>query len=392
MMSCTTRRVQLVVLALLLLVVLCSDGIAQHDGYAEAFDLYSQREFGAAKSAIDRAIQKEPEKAESYYLKALILLGQGDLESASPALTKCLSLKPSHDRAILTLGQVYARQKNYPKAIELLQLGLKYDPENYQANYQLGAIYAGLEQYENARSVLSRIEDQGKEKFEFNYTYGLVLNHLRKFRDAIEHLQRALDARAGHVPTVISLAHCYEGLGDLEPALHTIQDVLAKNPKKINALKVLGDIQLSLSRFDGAVSTGDTMIRIAPRQTWGYLLRAKAHQALGQSQKAIADFKKAVELKGPGTHLAAARLASMYYQRRQYLEAEYYYRDLYQSQKEVTPLLMLAHCYYKQGRHDKALETYKKVLKMSPGSDDALQGAKSSQEHIDRKNKRKKAK
>jgi len=41
---------------------------------------------------------------------------------------------------------------------------------------------------------------------------------------------------------------------------------------------------------------------------------------------------------------------------------------------------------------DKALETYRKVLKIAPDNEDAQQGAKSSQEHIDRKNNRKKAK
>jgi len=360
--------------------------------YKRAYDAYQTKDYAAAEKAIDEAIKKNAESRKYFWLKALILARQKKDAEAMLALSKCKSLKPDDHEALFMLGSLYLRKKNYQKAAESLEQGLAYKSGDYMASYRLATAYVKLRKYKKAASVLSKVEAEGKDRFEYNYFYGIVLRSLGQHERAIGYLEKARNLKPKDIRTQLNLADSYQREAKYDEAMAIIKPVLTKQPGNAEALNTLGEAQLGAHDYDGAVSTANKMTVVSANDFRGYMLRAKAHQALDQVDKALPDLKRAFKLDNGGACNAASLLASIYYQRKKYLEAEGYYLRAYQCRRNVTPLLMLAHCYYKQGRHEKALSTYKKVLKMAPDNDDALQGAKSSQEHIDRKNKRKKTK
>jgi len=360
--------------------------------YKQAYDAYQTKDYAAAEKAIEQAIKKNPESRKYFYLKALILARQKKDSEAMLALSKCKTLKPDDHQALFMLGSLYLRKKDYQKAAEALEQGLAYKPGNFMASYRLATAYVKLHKYRKAASVLATVETEGKNRFDYNYFYGIVLRSLSQHEKAIKYLEKARNIKPKDMRTQLSLANSYQREAMYDKAMAIIKPVLTKQPGNAEALHTLGESQLGAHDYKGAISTANKMTVVSANDYRGYMLRAKANQALDQVDKALPDLKKSFELDNGGACNAASLLASIYYQRKQYLEAESYYLRAYECRRNVTPLLMLAHCYYKQGRHDKALATYKKVLKMVPDNDDALQGAKSSQEHIDRKNKRKKAK
>ena len=357
--------------------------------YKQAYDLYRAKDYAAAEMAIDEAIKKEPESRKYFYLKALILAKQKKDAGAIQALDKCKTLKPDDHAALFMLGSMYLKKKDYQKAAESFEQGLAYKPDSYTASYQLATAFVKLRKYKKAADTLSNVQAEGKERFEYNYLYGVVLRSCGQHDKAITFLAQAHKLKPTDIRTQLKLADSFQRQHKYEEAMAIIKPVLAKQPGNAEALNTLGESQLGAHDYEAAVSTANKMTVVSANDYRGYMLRAKANQALEQVDKALPDFKKVFELDNGGACNAASLLASIYYERRQFLEAEGYYLRAYECRRSLKPLLMLAHCYYKQGRYEKALSTYKKVLKLSPDNDDALQGVKSSQEYMDRKNKRK---
>lgn len=355
------------------------------DEYKQAYEAYQAKDFAAAEKAIDEAIKKDSESRKNFYLKALILASQKKDQEAIQALERCTTLKPDDHEALFMLGSLFLRKKNYEKAVEALEQGLAYKPGDYTASYWLATGYVRLRKYEKAASALSKVEVKGKGQFEYNYFYGVVLRALGQHEKAIKYLEQARKLKPDDTGAQLSLADSYQRAGKHKEAMEIIRPVLANQPGNVEALSTLGESQLSTRDYEAVISTANKMTVVAANDYRGYMLRAKAYEALNQTDKALPDLKKVYALDNGGACNAASVLAGIYYQRRQYVEAQGYYQRAYECRKNVTPLLMLAHCYYKQGSYEKALEAYKKVLKMSPNNEDAQQGVKSSQEYVDRK-------
>ena len=354
--------------------------------YRQAYEAYQSKDFAAAEKAIDEAIKKDSESRKNFYLKALILASQKKDAEAIQALEKCTTLKPDDHEALFMLGSLYLRKKNYEKAVESLEQALAYKPGDYTASYRLATGYLKLHKYEKSASVLSEVEVEGKDQFEYNYLYGVVLRSLGQNDKAITYFEQACKLKPGDIPAQLGLADAYQRAGKYKEAMAIIEPVLINQPGNVEALNTLGESQLSIRDYEAVIETANKMTVVAANDYRGYMLRAKAYEVLDQTDKAVPDLKKVCELDNAGGGCnAASLLAGIYYQRKQYLEAEGYYQRAYECHKDVTPLLMLAHCYYKQGSYEKALDAYKQVLKMAPSNEDAQQGVKSSQEYIDRK-------
>ncbi|MBN1593800.1 MAG: tetratricopeptide repeat protein [Candidatus Coatesbacteria bacterium] len=358
--------------------------------YKAAYDSYQAKDYSAAEKSIDAAIAKEPENRKYIYLRALILAKQKKDTEAIQALVKCKTLKPDDYSVLFMLGSMYMKRKEYLQATESFEQGLAYKPGDYSAGYQLATAYVKLRKYKKAADVLSKMKDAGEKAFDYNYLYGLVLRSLGQHAEAIKFLSRAHELDPKDTRAQLKLADSYQREGKYREAMNIITLVLAEQPGNADALYTLGSSQLGSHEYEAAISTATKMTVVSANDYRGYLLRGKAYQGLNKPDKAVPDLKKVFDLDNGGACTAANLLASIYYESRQFMVAEGYYKRVYDCRHSFQPLLMLAHCYYKQDRFEKALETYKKVLSIEPDNDDATKGMKSSQEQIDRKNKVKK--
>ncbi|RLC44066.1 MAG: hypothetical protein DRH70_09250 [Candidatus Coatesbacteria bacterium] len=355
--------------------------------YKQAYDAYKAKNWAAAHKAIDKAVKKDPANRKYLYLKALILLREKRSAEAIRILQKCVSLKPNDYQSLFLLGRLFLKRKDYQKSADSFEQGLAYRPGDYQGSYGLATAYVKLHNYKKAAKVLSKVRGKALNRFQFNYLYGLVLRSLGRYEEAIKYLEKARLLKPEHVQTQLSLADAYQRSGKQKEAMAILKPLLAKKPGNVEALNTLGEAQLGAGDYKAALSTGNKMTVIAANDYRGYMLRARSWQGLNRPEKAVPDLKKVLELDNGGACNAATLLASIYYQRKEFLVAEQYYRRAYKCQRTVTPLLMLGHCYYREGQYDKSLQTYQKVLKLDPNNVEAQQGVKSSKEQLSRKPK-----
>jgi len=108
-----------------------------------------------------------------------------------------------------------------------------------------------------------------------------------------------------------NLAMTYNRLDQYGQALDTIEPVLMNAPDFTSALDTKGDILINLHRYDEAESCLTYAILLEPNTGTTYYTRGRAYEHMGKTDKAVKDYKMAVQLSGDYQKEAAERLDAL---------------------------------------------------------------------------------
>jgi DNA-directed RNA polymerase subunit alpha len=110
-----------------------------------------------AQQLLDKHAQAGQDRAEWYFLKALIEEHEDRREAAVEDYERALTLDPDHERAMFRCARLYDIQGNDEQAIELYQR-LSLQPRAYvNSLINLSVIYEDLGRYDEALECLQRV-------------------------------------------------------------------------------------------------------------------------------------------------------------------------------------------------------------------------------------------
>ena len=205
----SNAHVTLTALMLALLLVACSE--KPEAMILSAKDYLAKNDRKAAVIQIKNALQADPNLPEARFLLGSTLLGNGDPVGAETELRKALDLKYSNDAVVPPLAQALLAQGYSKKLIEEFAKTSLTQPQA-TASLQM--------------SLASAYAMQGKPDL------------------AQAALNAALLAQPGYVPALIAQARQKADQGDLDGALATADEVIAKSPQSHEAWKLKGDLLL----------------------------------------------------------------------------------------------------------------------------------------------------
>lgn len=122
------------------------------------------------------------------------------------------------------------------------------------------------------------------------------LNRLavRSYEKALELDENNLDAKTGLGAAMVT------GGGNPMAGIALLQEVVAKEPKNINANKTLGLFSLQSRQFDKAIERFKTVVELSP-DAESYFYLATGYENIGLKNEAIAAFQKSKEMAADPT-------------------------------------------------------------------------------------------
>ena len=293
------------------------------------------RQPDAALKAVEVLIQKRPEEAMGYQLKAQVLAQKNDLPGAQQALAAALAKNPTYLPAVLGLAAMDVRNQKTQQARERIEELLKKDPTNSQALVALAelSIEAGL-----APDVV------------------------------LGYLERAVAIDRGDATLWMALIDQQVKFGDARAALASSQLAVAANPDSIQLLDRLGRAQARTGQAEQALSTFRSLTKQHPNSLVGLQGEAEVLIAGGKLSEAARNINKVLE-RDP-QNLPALNLAfGSALQQKEYKAATDVARKVQGLRPaEAFGTLMEAEAEYAQGRADSAIALWRKALSLgSPG-------------------------
>ena len=206
---------------------------------------------------------------------------------------------------------------------------------------------------------------------------------------AIEEYRQAIEADPGSAYLTSGLAELYAKTGRIRDAVLEAQDILKRDPKNLEAHKLLGRIYLrSLGDMQtGGQNGGQNVLKLAIEQyeeivkldtdpsnlVDDHLLLGRLYRLNNDLQKAENEFKTAVKLQ-PDSEEAVTTLAYLYNEEGDSTRAVQTLNSVPDAGRSAKLYSALGYTYEQQKEYKKAIESYRHAIELDRDNLDAIRG------------------
>jgi len=236
------------------------------------------------------------------------------------------------------LGAASGRQGDEIAAIVFLRLSLALSPDNALALDTLGEAYSKLKQYESAVEIYDQVPDSSPLR----------------------------------VTTDVRIALLLDVLGKSDEAIKQLREIVAENPKSVDALSALADVLRSHKQFaESAEAYGRVLALTGPdeKSRWAiYYFRGVDYERAKEWSKAEPDLEKALQLY-PEQPMVLNYLGYSWVDQGLHLDEAF---KMLRRAVELQPddgyiVDSLGWAHYKLGQHDEAVKLLEHAIELKPG-------------------------
>ncbi len=270
-------------------------------------------------------------------------------------------------KAFRNLGESDKAVADYSKAIDAAPLGPYTWSARGEVYQQLGQPAKALKDFEQALALLRRTDPRRTDS-RLIFTRAELLAELAHWDRALADYATVLEEYPGTVfgNAIPALRQEYAR----ELALGSM--VLERSPKNERVWIKRGNTYLKLGQADKAVTDYTRALEINPKNPTALYLRGKASQALGRLESAAADYSLALELQPRAVALWIARGNTWSELREQTKALTDYSRAIELDPKSVGAWIARGETYRKLDQREKALADFTKALRGNVERPEAL--------------------
>ncbi len=201
---------------------------------------------------------------------------------------------------------------------------------------------------------------------------------------AIQEYRLAIDADPTSEFLTSALAEVYARTGRIRDAVAEAQEILKRDPKNLEAHKLLGHIYLrSLGDMQGnsgsdnvlklAIEQYQEIIKLDPSSADDHVMLGRLYHADTQIQKAIEEEKTAIKL-APDSEEAVTTLASLYNEMGDSAKAAETLDSVPEASRSAKLYSALGETYSQKKDYKKAIEAYQHAIALDRDNLDAIRG------------------
>ncbi len=256
---------------------------------------------GKTKEAValyKQALEKKPTLRQAAENLGVIAQNNGDEAGATRIYTDILNSYPDDAGSRARLAEISRRKGDLDKAVELSREALFRDPKTLQAYKTMMQVYYEQKQFSLARLIAlraSKLDDADPEIF---YTLGLINLAEKDPTKARAQFKRAVEARPDFLPAHYQLCQMAFEKEDYQGAEEHLRRILQTNGKNTDALLNLGVAYKGMGQLDKAMATYDEVQKLNAEMPELYLNRGIIIAIKGDPDKAITLFKTYIARKG----------------------------------------------------------------------------------------------
>jgi len=246
----------------------------------EGLKLYYAKDYHGSIKLNTEAIELKPDWSWPYNNRGLAYADLGQKERAIQEFNKAIEMNPRLSQAYYNRGFAYYLLKQYERAILDFNKAIELNPKYAMAYNNRGLAYNQLKQYKKAvQDFSSAIQ---------------ICTNLTQYKQSIQSTNYSAE-RINYQMLYARRGGAYYNLGQYEQAVQDYSKAIEIDPNWIMHYRRRAEAYKALKRYDKAIQDYNKVIQrlILPEF---YYSRGECYQALGETEKAQADFAKAKEL------------------------------------------------------------------------------------------------
>jgi len=359
----------IVILTFALIVNFTNLAFCQKNGndYAkEGLAYYSKGDCKNAIDSLNKAADYEDLKDSDtiYYSLALAYHMCGDLDKSIMHMLEAIKIKKNDFNYHKFLGRLYFAQKNYEDAIFQLETANQLNPGDFNINFNLYTAYSGKKEYIKALPYLVESVKMKPKLKMINYRLGSIYLKLKEYDKAIESFEKEINYNPNDYNSYYYLAVAYNEIKRYDKAMESLEMAIKIKNNTAKFYDFLIRLALRQNKFDKVMEYSEKFGKNCPD------FKDQSQYFIGCCYYDKEDFPKTIDIL---EKVNPKKLNNKNSDRKNLTER------LCRSYNQV------GYDIYQKNDFEKALEIYKKALKLCPDSKDANRGVDASLQQIERK-------
>lgn len=246
------------------------------------------------------ALAKKPTLRQAAENLAVIAQNDGDEATAMRIYSDILSNYPDDAGSRARLAEMSRRKGDYERALELAREALFRDAKTLQAYKTMMQVYYEQKQFAMARLIALRASKLDEGDAEVAYTLGLMYLAEKEPAKARVQLKKAVASRPDFLPAHYQLSKMAFEQEDYQGAEEHLRRILQSGGKSPEVLLNLGVAYKGMGQLDKAMATYDEVQKLNPEMPELYLNRGIIIGMKGDPEKALSLLKTYISRKGEG--------------------------------------------------------------------------------------------
>lgn len=326
-----------------------------------------------ALELFDQAIERQPDRPQTYVEKGIFLLNGKQLVDAGNMFSKSIALVPHVPIGYFYLGKVYRAQGKDEEAKDAFRKTIERAPQferGYQELFQL--LESGGQVPEAVNVLEGYLSDVNPHQTKFRQELVRLLLSQKQFEQALHELEFMIDEDPDDLNAQVRRALVFAEMKDTSRAIKEMTNIVTVHPSKLQVRDYLGLLHEQVEQFEQAIGVYQTNIELDPtffdsRIHLGYLFHR-----LKRYEEAVPHLRHAVELN-PGNAEPHLLLGLTFTQSEQHqLAVETFEQGLERHPKNVDLRFNLGAAYDKVGRFPDVVREMEAVLEIKSDHADAL--------------------
>lgn len=326
--------------------------------------------FETAMDYITKALEKKPQFAEGYMIKAKMSMDQDKVEEAERDISETIRINPDHASAYNFRSIVKYTKGDYKGALEDIDISLRINEESLVPLYNRGIINMRIKNFREAFSDFSRLIALAPEDPMAYYERGCVRAELGDSAGGIEDITAAV-AKKPEPEYYLKRGLLRYKIGDPKGGLEDYDMAIKLKPDYIEAYFSRGLARKREGDVKGAIADMTEYLKTVKNDAQVYMSRALARDSVGDINGVIEDLTAAAGITPDNPEIFSNRGL-----------AKYNLKNIKGSIEDMTEAIRLAPeepRYYfwrgmarlQTGDLDGSIEDCTYVIKMKPDSYDA---------------------
>ncbi|KZX60105.1 hypothetical protein A3709_12420 [Halioglobus sp. HI00S01] len=239
---------------------------------------------------------------EDINLLGLLGMAQGDLrqfDKAENTLRHVMELAPGFAKPYEDLGTLLLKQQRTEEAVPLLKKAVRLDPKLEAAHFNLGKALAAVGEGQQADAAFER-------SFELSPLRGMMARAAEhhkagRIREAEQLCRQVLQKQPRHVDALRMLGLIAAAAGDFDEAEHLLSQALAGAPDHVPVLFELGRVLKELERYEDAIEIFREITRLQPDNPKGHYRLGGVLGPAAQTEESAAAYRRCLDLSSNHT-------------------------------------------------------------------------------------------
>ena len=262
--------------------------------FNDILELLQARQPEQALSRCREALAGYPEDVNILGLLGATLGDQGQFEEAEQVLNQVIDLAPTFAKPYEDLGTLLMQQQRAEEAIPLLEKSVRLDPKMEVAHFQLGKALALVGRGKEADAAFER-------SFALSPERGMMAraaehHQAGRLEQAEKLCRQVLQKNPRHVDALRMLGLIAAAAGDLEDAEHLLRQALDHAPDHVPAMFELGRVMKELDRPEQAIEVYREILAQQPDNAKAHFRLAGVLGPAALTEESAAAYRRCLDL------------------------------------------------------------------------------------------------